>query len=251
LTIILISISVIAFGQFGNEFNISRLDNWNKFESLTTLEAKHHKRNERSYERRDRSYKADSLYLPTLSKDEKKFLYEEYELKQRFNYKENRARYFVEYIEEDSIMVDKTFSMPDTLSTECRCELKNDTIEVKMGIGVFGGFSFNISIIDKTFQLVYVDDTHEMEPFKYRTTDTSFVEDLILQVDNATLTFSNKIKRKIGHKINGHLKFTSPEYFVNSNFRGYSWESKLEKGVTKGEIYFTCKLREPFEPPNE
>lgn len=251
LTIILISISVITFGQFGNEYNISKLYNWKEFETLTSLEAKHHKIIERSYVRTDRMYKADSLYLPTVSKEEKKFLYEEYELKQRFNYKENRARYFVEYIEEDSIIVDKTFSMPDTISTECRCELKNDTIEINMGIWVFGGFFYNISIIDKTFQLVYVEDAHEMEPFKYRKTDTSFVEDLILKVDDATLTFSNKIKRKIGYKLKGHLKFTSPEYFVDSNFRGYSRESKLEKGVTKGEIYFTCKLGEPFEPPNE
>ena len=113
LTIILIS--VIAFGKFGKEYNISKLDNWKEFEKLTSLEAKHHKINERSYERTERMYRADSLYLPTVSKEEKKFLYEEYDLKQRFNYKEKRARYFVEYIEEDSIIVDKIFSMPDTI----------------------------------------------------------------------------------------------------------------------------------------
>jgi len=118
---------------------------------LSSLEAKHHRLNEESNNRTYRRYKTDSLYLPTVSKERKKFLYEEYELKKRLNYKENRARYFVEYIEENSIIVNKTFSMLDTISTECRCEIKNDSLKIKMGIWVFGGFFYNISLRDIFF----------------------------------------------------------------------------------------------------
>lgn len=250
-TLILNLICLIAFGQIENKYQISNLDNWKEFEKLTSLEAKHHKINESSYKRTDRKHKADSLYLPTVSDEQKKFLYEEYELKRRLNYQENRARYFVEYVEEDSIIIDKTFSMPDTISTECRCELQNDTIQIKMGIWVFGGFSYNIVISDGNFELVYVEDAHKMKPFKYNKTDSLFVEDLELRVENAFLKFSQRITPQIGEQLNGHLKFTSPEYYVDSNFRGYSGESKLKKGVTKGKIYFTCKIREPFEPPKK
>ena len=90
-----------------------------------------------------------------------------------------------------------------------------------------------------------------MKPFKYKKTDTSFVEDLELNVEKSSLILSKEFKLQIGEQLNGHLKFESPPYFVKSNFRGYSKEDKLEKGITNGEIYFTCKLREPFEPPKE
>ena len=249
--LILNLIATITLGQIGNQYQIAKINNWSEFENLTYLEAKHHRINEESNKRTDRRYKADSLYLPTVSKERKKFLYEEYELKKRLNYKENRARYFIEYIEEDSIIVDKTFSMADTISTECRCEIKNDSLQIKMGIWVFGGFFYNISIKDKNFELVYIEDAHEIEPFKYKRTDTSFVENLELKVKNSSLIFNKEFKLQIGEQLNGHLKFESPPYFVRSNYRGYSEEDKLEKGVTKGEIYFTCKLREPFEPPEE
>ncbi len=250
-TLILNFFVLIIYGQVGNEYQISKIENWQEFEELTSLEAKHHRLTEESNQRIDRMFISDSLYLDTLSKERKKFIYEEYELKSRLNYKKNRARYFIEYIENDSIIVDKTFSMPDTLSSACRCVLKNDSIQIEMGIWVFGGFFYNISIIDNSFELDYIEDAHKSESFKYKKTDTSFVSDLELKIENVSLAFSNEIYLRIGEQLNGHLKFTSPEYFVDSNFRGYSRETTLEKGITSGEIYFTCKLREPFEPPKE
>ena len=233
------------------EYEVNKIDNWEDFQILTTLEAKQHRLNERSYKRIDRSYKVDSLYLPTISQDRKRFLYEEYELKRRTNLKVNRARYFVEYIEEDSILVDKTFSMPDTISTECVCELKNDTIQIEMGVWVFGGYFYNISIENKNYKLVYTEDAHETKPFKYKTTDSTFVEDLELKVKKSSLTFMEEIRMEIDEQINGYLKFESPQYYVKSSFRGSPRINKLKTGVTKGEIYFTCKLREPFEPQRE
>lgn len=250
-SIILGFVVSIGFSQGEKEYQIAKIENWTKFELLTTLEAKHHRINEESYKRTDRMYKADSLYLPTVTAERKKILYEEYHLKKRLNYKENRSRYFVEYIKGDSTIVDRTFTMLDTVSTECICELKNDTIQIKMGIWVFGGFFYNIKIHKDYFELVYIEDAHEVEPFKYRETDTVFVEYLELKVENSSLIFDREFNFRIGEQLNGHLKFESPKYYVDSNYRGYSREEKLDESVSKGEIYFTCKLRDPFEPLEE
>ena len=239
-----------VFCQGENIYKISKIDNWDKFQKMTTLEERHYKLYEESYKRIDRMYKADSLYLPTLSKKQKKYLYIQNELRGRLNYKENRARYFVEYIENDSIVVDKTFSLPDTLSTGCSCVISNDTLQILMGVWVFGGFFYKIKVVNNHYELVFIDDAHESTPFKYHEQDTAFVEDLELKVKNSSLIFGKKIKLKVGHKVKGYLRFESPVYFVESLFRGYSIDKKLDKSINKVEIYFTCKISEPIISDN-
>lgn len=244
-------ISFGAFGQIGNEYEIINVDFWKDFERLTLFEEEYHNKIEKQNARTDRMYLADSLYMLESSKERRKFLYEQYELKQRVNLKENRARYFVEHFEQDSILMDKTFSKTDTISTACICELKNDSIQIKMAIWLFGGSLFDLTIKNQNFELVYIESAHKMEPFKYQESDSTFVEELELNISNSSLKVSDEIKSKIGEQINGYLKFESPEYFIDSWFRGYASENKLKRGVTKGEIYFTCKLREPFNPIKE
>lgn len=236
-----------SIGQIEIEYEIKKIDKLEEFKILTSLETKQHEIYQKSYERFDSLMKADAVLVKSPADKEKKKQYQEHELKQRINFKENRARYFVEYIEEDSIVVDKTFSMPDTISTKCRCEIKNDTIQVSMGVWVFGGFFYNLKIQNKHFELIYIEDAHETKPYKYEKTDETFVEQLELVISNSSLTLQDEINLEIGEELNGYIVFKSPTYYVEPNYRGYSNENKIRKGITKGEIYFTCRLKEPFE----
>ena len=111
--------------------------------------------------------------------------------------------------------------------------------------------ALQVSLQDDKFKLIYGEDAHEIKAFKYSNSDSLLVSELELKVEDAVLKFSQKFTTEIGEKLNGYLTFISPTYFVDSNYRGYSRESELVKGVTRGSIYFTCKVREPFEPPKE
>ncbi len=253
ITIILILTLSTAFSQTNKEYKIDEIENWDKFEILTELESKHHRRNEESYKEIDHAYEVDSLFLPTVSDKEKKFLYEEYELKTRISYKENRSRCFINFVKYDSIIQGKTYTKPDTISTDCVCELKNDTIQISMGLWVFGGFFYNIKIFKDTYELTYIKDAHEIKPYKYNKADTIFTETLEMKIFNSDLIFDEKIENQVGKKINGYLRFESPIYYIDShyNYGGQPWNESVDKMVTKGKIFFTCRLREPFKPPKE
>ncbi len=242
-------IAGISYSQDVNEYRIGQINDWKQFEILTDWEFDYHQSNEKSYQRIDSAYQADKLYLTGITEERKKFLYDEYELKNRFDFRYNRARYFVEYIEEDSMIMDKTFSMPGIISSECFCELKKDGIEIQMGYWVFGGFIFTIRLYDNHFELQYIEDAHESKPFKYSESDSLYTDELSLRVENASLTLMEDFKAEIGEQIRAYLIFESPEYFIVPNHRGYSKDQEIHKAKTKGKIYFTCKLRMPFDPP--
>lgn len=44
------------------------------------------------------------------------------------------------------------------------------------------------------------------------------------------------------------LRFESPKYYVDSNHYGYSMENELDEMKVKGNIMFTCRIREPLRP---
>lgn len=244
-------IGIISCAQSQNVYQIVSIPDWDKFEVLTTYEENYDRMNQQRYEMIDRMYDADSLYVKTISEEKKALLYKEVELKSRVNYIENRARFFVEYVEEDTMIIDKTFGDNYTVSTECQCELLNDTVQIKMGIWVFGGFFYEMTMHDRTFSLIYGEDADDAKPFKYFMGDTSLVSNVSLNITDAILTFDKLIQPKIGEQLNGHLQFRSPEYYVHSHHRRHSNDDEMHSSVTRGEIYFTCKLRAPLAPPEE
>ena len=88
------------------------------------------------------------------------------------NYRYNRSRIFIDL---------NTNGIPDTkdstyylgLPTPCQCYTGNDTLFVKMGLGFFGGFGFNIAIFKNDFQSNFFEYTDDVKPYKYSLTDTA------------------------------------------------------------------------------
>ena len=244
LFILISLIPIIGMGQGQKEYQVGEIDNWTPFTVLTELEMKHHLINERSYKRRDSSYKSNKLYLPTVSEDKKKTMYEQ-ELKQRVNYKENHSRYFVESLSNDSL-VDKTYDLPYTLSTPCSCEINKDTLQINMGMCFFGGSFYKIKMYGKTYELTYIEDTHKIKAFKYTASDSTFVGEVVLSVRNADLQFSDQITFDLNQQLNGYLKFESPVYYEDTYLGENPDKQELNENFTRGKIYFTCTTRKPF-----
>lgn len=172
-------------------------------------------------------------------------IFYEQELKERINYKENRSRYFVESLRNVAV-VDKTYDLPFTISTECYCTINKDTLQVNMGIWVFGGFFYEMKVYGKNYELTYIEDTHEIKAFKYTLSDSSFVDNITLNVLNSDLRFSDKINFELNQQLNGHLKFESPIYYVDTYLGENPEKEKLNTTFARGEIYFTCTTRKPL-----
>ena len=249
LTILSSLFYLISNGQSESKYQISTSINWEDFEKLTKFEIEHNKIYERKHRRLDSLYRIGKKYPPKLTAKEKKKLYKK-ELKNRISYKDNRARYYVETTEEDTIVVDKSYFSKGAISTECSCALKDKEIDIRMGIWVFGGFFYKIKIEGKEFEAEYLEDANSRKPFKYQLTDSIALKKITLKLDDASLTFNKKIKPKLGKQVTGHLKFTTPEYLVHTTYRLYSAESKYHIALVKGELFFTCTLKKPIEYPH-
>lgn len=264
--ILFISIALVlsnAYSQYevmySNSFiatsKIKKIKGWAKFEKLTPQESGWHRLMQENNDRIDQRFKEDSLHLPPVSQEQKKAYYE-FELKLRRKFSENRSRYFVRNIKNGNPMDMSSFS-PDEfvpMSTECICELKNDTINIGMGIWVFGGFFYEISIIKNKYTARYIEDAHERQPFKYTPKDSAFVNHILLPIETSALIIDDPIEFKIDEVINGLFKFETPLYYTDSYYH-YEYPSKeeteLDEIKTKGKIYFTCKLKEAIEIPEE
>jgi hypothetical protein len=250
LTAILFMTVSIAYSQVKNEYSIENIENLQEFEILTTKESRIHERSQKKYKRVDHRYKVDSLFQPTTSDARKKLLYE-YKLKKRVNFKENRSRFFVDYIQDDSIIINKTYRDSVPVSTQCLCVLKNDSIYISMGLSMLSGFFYDIRLHENTYTLNYHETDFGLSMYKYSLKDASFLDKVSLPVTNSSLTFEKPIELAMGAEITGYLKFETPKYYLALDYEDNTLWRKLDEIEIKGNIVFTCKLREPLEPLNK
>ncbi len=127
-------------------------------------------------------------------------------------YKDNRSRYFFDsYV---NAKKDET-DLPDidTLTSECSCYLNNDTIKVKMGIWIFGGFGFSINLFKDMFASGYWINTHKQNIFKFNLSDTSLSDNVFVPNLIQNLTLFEIPRYQIGEEIIGYLSFKTNNYY--------------------------------------
>ncbi len=152
------------------------------------------------------------------------------------NYRNNRSRLFLETFSNGKRLLQDS-ALHAGMSTPCNCWLYNDTLNIKIAIGMFGGMGYNIKLYKDGFSslaLLYIDD---VKPFKYKLSDKDFTNQLFLRSIEQTLIVDKKPTFKGGQQLTGYLTFTTPLWYENS------WGSNIDTNYARGRIYFTCATK--------
>jgi hypothetical protein len=246
LMILFLIIPFIGYSQVQKEYSRGNIENLKTFEILTEEESKMHLKSQEKYKRQDYKYKVDSLFRPGTAEERKKMLYE-LKLKKRVNYKENRSRFFIDFIKNDSIILEEGAMMPKPFSIPCTCILNNDSLYISMGLSFFGGFLYEIRIYENMYSLNYHEADSEFSMYRYSPED-SLSYGINLPILDSKLIFEKPFHLAIDEKITGHLNFKSPNYYIFSDFDEHSiLQEKSEKRKVEGDVLFTCQIRKPLE----
>lgn len=139
----------------------------------------------------------------------------------------------------------------DSISTECSCVLNRDTLKVRMGIWVFGGFAFTIDIVRDKFISNYWVDEHKLKIYKLNNSD-SLTDNVLVPVLQQQLILDSVPAYKLGKQLTGYFTFKTANYLRAADYEEglgkdkYS-DKNMETMYTKGIICFTCKVRKKLQ----
>ncbi len=149
----------------------------------------------------------------------------------------NRSRIFADTYNNGKMETkDSTFSLG--LSTPCDCYTTQDTMFVKMGLGFFGGFGFNIEVVKNNFQSCFFEYIDDVKPYKYNLEDTATYNFIIAKSKYQFLTLDKLPEFKPGQQLTGSLTYTTENYYAQSA------GDKYNAIYVTGKLFFTCKIRE-------
>jgi len=232
--------------KYNLEYSIGTIPAIDKFEKMTEreiyMDTLMHKHNEESLQRMIDG----TAFIEGVSEEDKQEAIE-YQKSISQRYKDNRSRYYLELTVND-INDNNYFEDIDTLTTECNCYLSGDTIKVKMGVWIFGGFAFTINLNKDKFNIIYWEDTHKQLIYKSKLTDTVFVDNVYVENEEQALILENKPTFSVGEDILGYLTFKTKNYYRTSyhesGLRKDSYSGEImDKLNMKGSLYFKCKVR--------
>lgn len=162
-------------------------------------------------------------------------------------YKNNRSRYFMNlYVNNHK---DEDFlNDVDTVTTECNCYLSGDTIKVKMGLWVFGGFMFGINLSKNEFESSYLEDTHKQLIYKTSLRDSILVDNVMVTNEEQALLLEHEPSFKVGEDIMGYLSFKTKTYYRLKEYQSMIIENATEDNEMDslhmaGTLYFKCKVK--------
>ena len=162
-------------------------------------------------------------------------------------YKDNRSRYYLTPYT-NGIPEKGTFLGldADTVTTDCDCILTGDTLNIKMGIWVFGGFAINLQLTGNRFRSIYWEDTHEQKVYRNHPGDTVLADNI--QVENAAsaLVLERKPEYKLGENLLGYFTFTTAGYYKLHYGEGPA-TGPFDKLKLSGSLHFKCVVSESPE----
>jgi hypothetical protein len=252
--------SFFTFGQKERDNNyksffVGHISNLEKFEKMTKYELSLDSLYNKNIRQLDSIINKDEVVEPSykskVTPEEKEEMIE-YMKAETPDFGKNRSRYYFNYYKNNKIDKEALKGFGDfILNSPCDCVLSNDTIKVRMGIWVFGGFAFEIDIGGNKFSSRYIDDKHDIKVYKLRLSDTL---DYSVTVNNTIqdLTLNSKPNYIVGQNITGYFKFQTDKYYSlddenNNKLKdGYS-ENNMDIINLKGYLYFKCKVRKKIK----
>jgi hypothetical protein len=123
------------------------------------------------------------------------------------------------------------------LPTPCDCYIHNDSLIIKMGVGFFGGFGFNIQLTGSKFQSFFYNYIDDVKPYKLNLSDTTLENFIKVKSKYQSLILNKKPTFISGQQLTGYFTFTSTNYFEQNA------DKTFDTNYVSGKIYFTCKTR--------
>lgn len=219
-----------------NAYTIGNIPQLKQFEIMTPREIRIDSLTEKHIAESRKHMAEGKFFEPGVSKEEEQNGIDYFAATTQ-PYRNNRSRYFLQD-RIDGRQVRNEDTSGELVTTPCDCYLYNDTIKVRMGIWVFGGFSFAIDIHKNEFNLTYWEDTHKQFIYKQQLSDSEKTDNITVGTRRQRLTLQSKPGYTIGENLIGYSYFTTGDYFKADDEYG-----RLKKHSIKGEIYFKCKLR--------
>jgi hypothetical protein len=148
-------------------------------------------------------------------------------------FRKNRTRLFMQSFSNGKQSTQDS-ALYTGMPTLCYCSFDKDTLNVKVGIGFFGGMGFETKIFKNHFQsnyFLYIDD---VKPYKYTLFDKDFTDNLYLKNKFQSLVLNEQPTFKAGQQLTGYLTFTSSKWYENS------FGDNIDTNYIKGRLYFTC-----------
>ena len=155
----------------------------------------------------------------------------------------NRSRVYMNSYENNKITpIDSEFLLG--LPTPCDCYIHNDSLTIKMGVGFFGGFGFNIQLSGSNFQSFFYNYIDDVKPYKLNLSDTTLENFIKVKSKYQSLIIDQKPTFKSGQQITGYFTFTSTNYFEQNGNKTF------DSNYVNGKLFFTCKTRKKRDLDN-
>jgi len=151
-------------------------------------------------------------------------------------FRNNRSRIFMQSFSNGSPSSQDS-ALYIGMPTPCYCTLDKDTLNVKIGIGFFGGMGFETKIFDHSFRSNYFVYTDDVKPYKYNLSDKDFTDNLHLPNKYQSLILNEKPTFQPGQQLTGYLTFTSPSWYETAV------KNQLDTNYVQGRFYFTCLIK--------
>jgi hypothetical protein len=233
-------------GKYNSEYSIGTIPDIAKFEKMTEREVRLDTLNDRHHAKSMQSMLDGTAFIEGVSEKDKLESIE-YEKNKFKKYKDNRSRYYMDLFINDERDTDY-FQGIDTLTTECGCYLSSDTVRIKMGFWVFGGFEFSIDLTKNNFKSSYWEDTHKQPIYKSNLENKGLVDNVHVENEEQSLVLASQPTFLVDDTIVGYLIFKTKKYYRKKNYRSIASEEDtigkyMDTLNMKGALYFKCKLR--------
>ncbi len=165
------------------------------------------------------------------------------------SYRDNRSRYALEQTVNGKPNPDFRAGAEGPITSGCDCFLSGDTIHIKMGLWVFGGFSFQLLLEKNGFQSGYWEDTHKQFIYKNALTDTVLVDNVYVENTGQALVLNNPPRFAVGERLLGFFTFKTADYYKTHGFDAgippdAADHSGMDRLQLKGAVHFKCQVRQ-------
>lgn len=155
----------------------------------------------------------------------------------------NRSRIFFDKVYKNALAEELDSAALKAISLPCNCYLQDDTLKIHTGIGMMGGFGFNIILYKNQFQSNFYLYTDDVKPYKSHLTDTAFQSYALVTMKEADFVVDKQPDFVVGEQLSGFIAFTTHNFYEQLH------SEKPDARYIVGRLYFTCKTRKklPWE----
>lgn len=229
------------------KFKIDKIPDAANFKKLNGFEQHRDSLYQEANRRSTKSIRDGSAFIKGVSAKHKRLALAEQEYRNQLHYSENRSRYEFQ-VYKNGRLRDSEMSDSEDFGTECFCTIdKDNTITIKMGVWVFGGFEIGLSLRGDLFATQYWIDQHKSFVLK-RNLAESLQDNIYPFIAKDELILEKKPAYRVGEQITGYINFQTKPFYVapNTEQEDHEREKNMKEEYHIVKAQFTCKVMPPF-----